>query len=134
MAKRQLARKKPDTGGPNLRLVSPPKPKPRTRRWKLPRSMRGFRWSYKRAVWLHAHEDRVVTQTLIERGGTGSAAGWTMQEPGRWNHRLLDKTFKRLSAKGYVHAIGTRHFTLRRRAMTYELTDLGRDAYEKGRV
>lgn len=134
MPKRQFARKQREAAQPNLRLVSPPKPKRRTRRWKLPRSMRGFRWSYKRARWLHAHEERFVMATLIERGGTGSAAGWTLREPLRWDRPLLAKTFKRLSAKGYVHAIGTRHFTLRRRAMTYELTDLGRDAYEKGRV
>jgi hypothetical protein len=47
---------------------------------------------------LHDYEDALVLRILIARG-KGSAREWCKQEPGRWNQRLLDKTFIRLDQR-----------------------------------
>lgn len=79
-----------------------------------------------------------MLRTLSEtKSGMGSVEGWEQRWPGRWDGRYLAKVFKRLSAQGYVKAIGTLGgFTIagRWRKMHYEITGLGRDALRKGRV
>lgn len=88
MPKRQFARKQREAAQPNLRLVSPPKPKRRTRRWKLPPNLRKTR----KAKWppeLLRFEEDTVLRAVEDLGGRATVERLTQEWPGRFREKQL---------------------------------------------